>query len=189
MVQRVGQMGTVESPLMWKFSFHHTTVSPDSSSLTVFACCRNPLQHFPSIELWKSLSSHLQYELGILLPFILEDESARGDPEEPEASPPGLEAVVALLCNKQDTDAWHSGLENVGHSESDQEYACGETAGLAIARTEGWERMGYHLSPSRSSLLIPAQTPDQYVSTWLKNGNLGRCHMLGTPNTAQRWCT
>lgn len=67
---------------------------------------------------------------GILLLFILEDESAGGDPGASEASPPGFEAVVALLCNRQDADAWHSGLENAGHSEPDQEYVCGETAGL-----------------------------------------------------------
>lgn len=42
---------------------------------------------------------------GILLLFILEDESAGGDPGTSEASPPGFEAVVALLCNRQDADA------------------------------------------------------------------------------------
>ncbi|VTJ85013.1 Hypothetical predicted protein, partial [Marmota monax] len=48
---------------------------------------------------------HPQCELGIRLLFILENESAGGDQAEPEASPPGFEAVVALLCNRHDTDA------------------------------------------------------------------------------------
>jgi hypothetical protein len=45
--------------------------------------------------------------------------------------------VVAVLCNRHDADAWHSGLGNVGHSDPDQEYVCGETAGSVACQNQG----------------------------------------------------
>lgn len=67
-------------------------------------------------------------------PFILEDESAGDDQKESETSPPGLEAVVALLCNRQDTDAWPFGLENAGTQSQTKSMCVGRRLGLLIAR-------------------------------------------------------
>lgn len=110
-------------------------------------------QHFPTIEFWRSLPPQPQYPLGILLPFLLEDEFARVTQENQELL--WGQGCGCFLCNQLDTEAWLSGIENAGHSESDQEYVCGETAGLTDGQNQGWERMGYHLSPSHSSFLLP----------------------------------
>lgn len=54
-----------------------------------------------SLQLFASIDfgglCHLQYKLGVLLPFDLEHESAGGDQREPEASPPGPQCGCSLV--------------------------------------------------------------------------------------------
>lgn len=87
---------------------------------------------------------------------MLEDESAGGDQGESETSA-RLEAVVVLLSNRQDADASHSGLENVGRSEPDQEYVCRETAGLTDCQDQGVGENGIPLISL--PLLLPHSRP------------------------------
>lgn len=110
------------------------------------------LSIFQALNL-RSLPPQPQYQLGILLPFLVEDESARVTQANQQLF--WGWGCGCFLCNRLDTEAWLSGLENAGNSESDQDYVCGETAGLTDCQNQGWERTGYHLSPSHSSFLIP----------------------------------
>lgn len=110
------------------------------------------LSIFQALNL-RSLPPQPQYQLGILLPFLVEDESARVTQANQQLF--WGWGCGCFLCNRLDTEAWLSGLENAGNSESDQDYVCGEMAGLTDCQNQGWERTGYHLSPSHSSFLIP----------------------------------
>lgn len=57
--------------------------------------CQYLLPAFASIDLGGRC--HLQYKLGVLLPFVLEYESAGGDQGEPAASPPGPQCGCSLV--------------------------------------------------------------------------------------------
>lgn len=135
MVQRVRAVNGSSWILTYlEIIFHPSVVSPDNSSWLSLYIVGISFSISQALILEDTATLSPTWVWHPVAPFILEGESAGGDQGESETSPPGLEAVVALLCNRQDTDAWPFGLENVGTQSQTKSMCVGRRLGLLIAR-------------------------------------------------------